>query len=72
MSAETDEAIGAFVGGAQTELRTLAWLLTGDRHRAGLQRRGQSRSALRDEEHDGVERGPEHSVHPVHIDVREQ
>jgi RNA polymerase sigma-70 factor (sigma-E family) len=34
MSAETDEAFVAFVGGAQRELWTLAWLLTGDRHRA--------------------------------------
>jgi hypothetical protein len=30
MSAETDEAFVAFVGGAQQELWTLAWLLTGD------------------------------------------
>jgi hypothetical protein len=28
MSAETDEAFVAFVGGAQRELWTLAWLLT--------------------------------------------
>jgi len=34
MSAEGDEAFVAFVAGAQRELSKLAWLLTGDRHRA--------------------------------------